>query len=544
MKRLEPTTEVSTEPGAVHFDIGQSRSIPWQRRPRADALLSELRNLGRAFEAVVIGEPQRAFYGNQYGLTIELFKHFGIPLWVPEVGGPIDPANEAHELIMSVFGGISKGERNRIKIRVRTAMASIAQMEGRFLGGRPPYGYRLVDAGPHPNPGKAAEGRRLHKLEPDPATADIVRRIFAEFLASKGIYTIAEDLTRDGIPSPSAYDRERNRHRSGIGWSKSAVRAILQNPRYTGRQVWNKQRKDEVLIDVDDVALGHTSKMRWNDSDRWIWSDKVVHEPLIDAADFERAQALVAAKGQRPVVPGVRRARHPYVLRSLCHCGLCHRRMQGNWSNDAPYYRCRYPQEYALANRIDHPKSVYVREDEILEVLDEWVAGVFSPERVDETVSVLVRSQGDDPGREAAEIAARQILADCDHKLGRHRAALEAGVDPQIVKSWIDQVNAQRAAAEAQLHATDHRPRRLTEEEIAAMIHALGDQIAGLRFASPDRKAETYRGLGLKLTYMPDERIVRAEINLNADGMGKRSCPRGDSNQLPAARSSPRLCAA
>jgi hypothetical protein len=39
---------------------------------------------------------------------------------------------------------------------------------------------------------------------------------------------------------------------------------ILANPRYTGRQVWNRQRKDEVLLDVQDVALGFTSKQRWN----------------------------------------------------------------------------------------------------------------------------------------------------------------------------------------------------------------------------------------------------------------------------------------
>ncbi|WP_442931225.1 recombinase family protein [Micromonospora sp. NBC_00389] len=41
-----------------------------------------------------------------------------------------------------------------------------------------------------------------------------------------------------------------------MAWSKSAVRVILTNPRYTGRQVWKKQRTDEVLLDVDDVALG------------------------------------------------------------------------------------------------------------------------------------------------------------------------------------------------------------------------------------------------------------------------------------------------
>ena len=77
---------------------------------------------------------------------------------MPEVGGPIDPNNEAHDLVMSVFGGMSKGERNRVKIRVRTAMAAQAQVEGRLLGGRPPYGYRLADAGPHPNKAHAAWG--------------------------------------------------------------------------------------------------------------------------------------------------------------------------------------------------------------------------------------------------------------------------------------------------------------------------------------------------------------------------------------------------
>jgi hypothetical protein len=60
----------------------------------------------------------------------------------------------------------------------------------------------------------------------------------------------------------------RNPHRTGLAWTKGAVRVILANPRYTGRQVWNKQRTDEVLLDVNDVALGHTSIMRWNPSSR------------------------------------------------------------------------------------------------------------------------------------------------------------------------------------------------------------------------------------------------------------------------------------
>jgi hypothetical protein len=117
-------------------------------------------------------------------------------------------------------------------------MAAITATEGRFLGGRPPYGYVLVDAGPHPNPSNAADGRRLRRLEPDPDTAAVVQRIYAEFLSGRGLGDIAEGLTADGIPCPAANDPVRNRHRCGIAWAKSAVRVILTNPRYTGRQVW------------------------------------------------------------------------------------------------------------------------------------------------------------------------------------------------------------------------------------------------------------------------------------------------------------------
>jgi hypothetical protein len=200
------------------------------------------------------------------------------------------------------------------------------------------HGYTLADLGPHPNPAKAAEGRRLHGLTPDPATAPVVQRIFTEFLTGNGLYVIAEGLTRDGIACPSAYDQARNRHRSGIAWSKSAVRVILTNPRYTGRQVWNKQRTDEVLLDVDDVALGHTNVMRWNPSDRWVRSRNLVHEPLIDEDTFADAQQILTRRGTRLGGPrGPRRSRHPYVFKGAVFDAVCGRKMQGQHSHGAAY---------------------------------------------------------------------------------------------------------------------------------------------------------------------------------------------------------------
>jgi site-specific DNA recombinase len=51
-----------------------------------------------------------------------VLQHFGVDLWVPDVGGRIDPDSDVHELMMTIFGGISKGERRRIQRRVIGAM--------------------------------------------------------------------------------------------------------------------------------------------------------------------------------------------------------------------------------------------------------------------------------------------------------------------------------------------------------------------------------------------------------------------------------------
>jgi site-specific DNA recombinase len=227
-------------------------------------------------------------------------------------------------------------------------MSAQTALQGRFLGGRPPYGYRLVDAGEHPNPAKARLGVRLHALEPDPATAPVVERIFTMFLDGYGYLAIAERLPQQQIPPPSGHDRVRNPHRLGVAWSKSAVRAILQNPRYTGYQVWNKQRRDEVLLDIDDVAAGHISRMRWNPPDEWVYSADATHPALVSREVFDQVQARIAARS-RTSPRAAATSRRPYVLRGRLACGLCQRRLQGQWVRGEAYYRCRYPSEYATS---------------------------------------------------------------------------------------------------------------------------------------------------------------------------------------------------
>jgi hypothetical protein len=93
---------------AEFFDTGKSRVLPWGRRPEAARLLAAMADPGRSFDAVVVGEYERAFYGGQYAATAPLFEHYGVHLWTPEIGGPIDFAAEGHEQMMMVLGLRSK----------------------------------------------------------------------------------------------------------------------------------------------------------------------------------------------------------------------------------------------------------------------------------------------------------------------------------------------------------------------------------------------------------------------------------------------------
>ena len=384
------------------FDIGQSRSLPWKRRPEAARLLDAFRDPDRGFDAVVIGEPQRAFYGNQFGLTFPVFVHYGVELWVPEVGGAVDPGSDAHDLVMSLYGGMSKGERNRIKTRVRSAMAAQAAIEGRFLGGRPPYGYVLADAGPHPNPGKAADGQRLHVLAPDPVAAPVVARIFDEFVAGTGLYAIAEGLTRDGIPSPSAHDRARNPHRqpavapgrrarSGRSCRTPATPAARSGTASAATRCSSTSRTSRSA--TRRRCAGTTATTGSGPSSR--------PTSRSSPSRCSRRRRLVFAGAQRSHVRRDEGARGPYVLSGMVRCGVCGRRMQGILEpRPAPTTAASSPPSTPSASS-QHPKTVYVKEASILPALDGWLAGLFDDDNIDQTCAALEATTGPDPAEEA-----------------------------------------------------------------------------------------------------------------------------------------------
>src|SRR5690349_20919339 len=365
---------------AEFFDAGQSRTLARTRRPQAAALVAALADPDRGWDAIVIGEYERAFYGSQYASMAPLFEHYGVQLWMPEVGGRVDWHAEDHEETMLALGLSSKREIIRTRIRVRTAMAAQTLEQGRYLGGRPPYGYRLADAGPHPNKAHAAWGRRAHRLEPDPVTAPVVTWMFAQRLAGHSAARITRALNNAGVPCPSAADPGRNPHRAGNRWTLRTVAAILANPRYTGRQVWNRQPSHAVLVDPANTTLGHKQVQRWNLPEGWVISKHPAHTALVSEADFIAAQETTAPRG--PAGPAVRQ----YLLAGLIACGRCGRRLESTWSYGRAAYRCRHGYSSATIPDPARPKNAYVREDQILPhlaavaILLAASAGISGPE--------------------------------------------------------------------------------------------------------------------------------------------------------------------
>ena len=132
--------------------------------------------------------------------------------------------------------------------------------------------------------------------------------------------------------------------------------AILANPRYTGRQVWNRQRADFDLADPANTGLGHRQVQRWNLPEGWVISKHPAHGALISEADFIAAQNSTAPRG--PAGQAVRR----YLLA----CGRVRTAAGISLVNGKPAYRCRHGHTSATSPDSRRPRNTYVREDQIL----------------------------------------------------------------------------------------------------------------------------------------------------------------------------------
>ncbi|MER7078939.1 recombinase zinc beta ribbon domain-containing protein [Saccharopolyspora kobensis] len=363
--QLDVAEETIAEHGTIvaeYFDQGCSRRWSWTKRPRAAALLAAAQRPDRGFDAVVIGEYERAFYGDQFQTVLAALADVGVQVWLPEAGGPVDLENPAHQALMLLLGSQSRQEVLRARHRVLAAMRTQVRTQGRFLGGRPPYGYRLVDAGPHPNPVHARWGRRLHRLEPDPGHSRVGG---VDLPAARHRTQHRRHRTRRTQPARSAEYRARpvptpdaTRTARGRNGSRAQSEKSWKTHATPGGQVWNRHT----------TSRSHRTARRAggtggqvNERD-WAVSKAPAHPALVDEATFQAVQGMRAARKSQD---GDTRT---YLLAGLIMCGVCDRRFDSHWVHNRPGYRCRHGHTSARTHT-PIPKSTYVREDHLLDGL-------------------------------------------------------------------------------------------------------------------------------------------------------------------------------
>jgi hypothetical protein len=103
----------------------------------------------------------------------------------------------------------------------------------------PPAGPRSVRTGAASHDREGGHGAPTSEiLDVELISAEVVQRIFAEYLDGRGDWAIANGLNSDGIPCPSERRPDQYRHRLADGWQGATVRSILENPRHWLRRLW------------------------------------------------------------------------------------------------------------------------------------------------------------------------------------------------------------------------------------------------------------------------------------------------------------------
>jgi site-specific DNA recombinase len=395
------------------------------------------------FAAVLCWDQDRfgRFDPLEAGYWIKPLRDCGI--WLETVAqGRIDWNNFAGRILYTVQQEGKHAYLLDMSRNVTRGMLKRAQL-GEWLGGRPPYGYRLTE----------------HKrLEPgDPAEIEIVRWLFREYLGRDvGLTGLADELNARGVPSPG---------RKGKLWSAATIRLMLIRPTYLGHTVWNRWHSGS-YHGVRNGEITTTSKpkgrRRRNDPKEWVILENT-HPALIDAATFERVQQKLTARreGHSSPVRGT-----PFLLTGLLKCGECGWPMYGmtRKSTGRRIYTCG---QYHIYRR-SGCRSNSVVESDVVAVILATLEEVFLAPKNLAALKAEIRRQ------EAAERAGR---AKPEADLSRRIAALTKKIDAGLER-WLSAPAGLIDAAGAKLE--QWRKERETLEEQRRAIAKPADTVAAL----------------------------------------------------------------
>lgn len=134
-----------------------------------------------------------------------------------------------------------------------------------------------------------------------PEEAEIVRRIFREYLSGKGVDKIANELNAEGAKT-----------RLGYTWRNNGVLGVLRNYSYTGNLLLQKYFRDDVI----------TKRSRLNEGDLPQYHVQNSHEAIVSLNDFWSVQDELERRSQRHAPKGKNYNAH-YPFSGLIICGNC-----------------------------------------------------------------------------------------------------------------------------------------------------------------------------------------------------------------------------
>lgn len=139
-----------------------------------------------------------------------------------------------------------------------------------------------------------------------PEEADLVRRIYDEYLSGDGYLTIAKRLNVDGIPS-----------RFGKQWGQSAISKILSNYTYTGNLILQKTFRENHITKKTIINNGELPKYHAENA----------HDAIIDMPTFQAVQAEKARRAARFLKKPAPKKAYPFTSLLVCDgCGKNYRR--------------------------------------------------------------------------------------------------------------------------------------------------------------------------------------------------------------------------
>ena len=359
-----------------------------------------------------------------------------------------------------------------------------AASRGFFLASKPPFGYKRI---------KVSDGiRERPTLEPDPATAPVVREVFESSLRGNGLKEICKELNNRGITI------------KGRRWHKAGLHYVLTNEAYTGTSVWGRTTKSEKGADPIRVEGA--------------WPALVTRE------QFDGVQQ--ALKERAPEVQRPARVGSKFLLSGLLRCGFCGKPYtgQGAKSGQYGYYVCgKLHREGAGTCRARYLNAAKV-EDLVAEKVKERIL-------TEETITDLVTLVAEEIDNLAGEIggqlkAIEAELADVESRLENLYQALETKqlpievLSPRILSlnARQDQLTAAREEAQGQLE--QRRAELPTSNEIKEYVADFRKFLQEGTF--PERKA-LIRNFVKGIEILGDEAVLTYTIPMPADGVTSES---------------------